>query len=409
VVAVVFRLLLKYSSRIGVSSLCSLSKILVRDDLFMRVVFISHSAGLCGAERSLLDLVVGVQAHGVQPTVVLPRYGPLADELERNYINYIVHPYHNWVGRNYKIVKGLCRFIINRASVPGLVKKLRGKGFDLVYTNTLATPVGATVAKAIGVKHVWHARELVEGMDLDFDYGSARSTRFISENSAQIIYNSCVVEEKFKPLFGGVPGAVIYNGWLVGEPVSGISRKSLAPEKPIKLCIVGSIHRGKGQHHAIEALSILKKSFPYIELDIVGVGNRPYMRELKNLCSALDVSTSVAWCGFASNVAEIFRRSDITLVCSQNEGFGRVVVEAMAEGCPVVASRSGGIPEIIEHGVNGLMYQSGSVEDLVQQIALLITDPDLYLRISREGVADVYKRFSRQRYAEEVHHVLKSL
>lgn len=375
----------------------------------MRVAFISHSAGLCGAERSLLDLVIGVQVYGVQPTVVLPRYGPLADELERNEINYIIHPYHNWVGRNYKIVKGFCRFIINRASVPGLVKKLRGKGFDLVYTNTLATPVGAVVAKAIGVKHVWHARELVEGMDLDFDYGAARSTRFISENSDQIIYNSCVVEEKFKPLFGEVPGAVIYNGWLVGEPVSKISRKSLSSEKTIKLCIVGSIHSGKGQHHAIEALSILKNRFPYIELDIVGAGNRPYNRELEKLCSTLDVSASVAWCGFASNVAEIFRRSDIALVCSQNEGFGRVVVEAMAEACPVVGSRSGGIPEIIEHGVNGLLYENGNVEDLVRQITLLINDPELYLRVSQEGAVDVYKRFSRQRYAKEVYCVLEKL
>jgi len=383
--------------------------VLVRDNLSMHVAFISHSSGLGGAERSLLDLVIGIQSYGVQPTVVLPRRGPLLAELENNNINYVVHLYHNWIGRNYKIIKGLCRFMINQASVPGLTKKLRGGGFDFVYSNSLATPVGALVARSIGVKHVWHARELVEGMDLGFDYGTSRSARFIAMNSCHMIYNSCAVEKKFEPFLDGIPGAVIYNGWLVGEPSSIVNISSLMPEKPIKLCIVGSLHRGKGQHQAIKALSILKRSFPKITLDIVGEGNMPYMRELEKLCSALGVSTSVVWSGFAHNVTAVFRRSDVALVCSRNEGFGRVVVEAMAEGCPVVGSRSGGIPEIIEHGVNGLMYDYGDIEGLARQVSALINDKYLYSTIAREGIADVYNRFSRQRYAEQIHQILGSL
>jgi len=375
----------------------------------MRVAFISHSSGLGGAERSLLDLVIGIQSYGVQPTVILPRRGPLLTELENNNINYVVHLYHNWIGRNYKIVKGLCRFMINQALVPGLIKKVREGDFDLVYSNSLATPVGALVARSIGVKHVWHARELVEGMDLDFDYGTSRSAHFIATNSCHMIYNSCAVEKKFKPLLEGVPGTVIYNGWLVGKPSSIVNISSLLPEKPIKLCIVGSLHRGKGQHQAIKALSILRRSFPKITLDIVGEGNMPYVRELEKLCSALGVSTSVVWFGFVHDVVSVFRRSDIALVCSRNEGFGRVVVEAMAEGCPVVGSRSGGIPEIIEHGVNGLMYDYGDTEDLVRQVSALINEKDLYSTIAREGIADAYRHFSRQRYAEQVYQVLASL
>jgi len=374
----------------------------------MKVAFISHSAKLEGAERSLLDLVVGIKNYGVQATVVLPRYGPLVEELKNNNISVIIHPYHNWLGRNYKLIKGLTRFIINRVSVPGLIRKLKEKKFDLIYTNTLATPVGAMVASKNKIKHIWHARELVEGMDLDFDYGTRRATRYIAMNSSYIIYNSYAVEKKFKPLFENIPGEVIYNGMLDGEPKKR-ERKVLTPDGTIKLCIVGRMHRGKGQHHAINALSILKSHFPKIELDIVGSGNRSYVRKLKKLCTTNGLSECVTWSGFTNDVAAVYKRSDIALVCSKNEGFGRVVVEAMAEGCPVVGSDSGGIPEIIEHGVSGLLYKSGRVEDLAKQVSHLINNSELYSQISRKGMVDVYKRFSRQRYVEQIYQVLNTL
>ncbi len=376
----------------------------------MRVAFFSHSAGLYGAERSLLDLVLGVRMYGVQPVVVLPKYGPLVNELEGNDINYIVHPYYGWLGRKYKFVKGIYRFLANRVSAQRLARILREVKIDLVYSNTISIPVGAIVAKAIGVKHIWHVREFVqEDMGADFDFGTPYSTQFIANNSSCIIYNSYAVKTKFTPLLGNTPGVVIYNGWLTGEPPCGVSSKILTYEKPIKLCIVGSVHRGKGQSEAIEALSILMQNFPYITLDIVGTGDISYIRELKELCSVRRVSTRVTWSGFSSNVAEVFRQSDITLVCSRNEAFGRVVVESMAEGCPVVGSCSGGIPEIITQGKNGLMYDSGCFEDLARQVSILINDPALYSRIVREGILDVYKRFSRKNYVEQVHHILGSL
>ena len=391
-------------------SLHVLSYVLARDNLFMRVAFFSHSAGLYGAERSLLDLVLGLRTYGVNPVVILPRRGPLSEKLERENIEHIVYPYCWWIGRDYKVILGPYRFVVNRLSAPALAKMLSKRGIDLVYSNTLATPVGAMVAKILDIKHIWHIREFVqEDMGADFYFGTSRATRYVANTTSCDIYNSLAVESKFKSLLGNIPGLVIYNGWLVGESHSKPNRKTLESKKPIKLSIVGGVHRGKGQHEAIEALSILKKEFPQIELNIVGGGRKSYMRGLRDLCSVQKVSSSVAWSGFSSNVSIVYRSSDIILVCSRNEAFGRVVVEAMAEGCPVVGSRSGGIPEIIEHGVSGLLYKCGSVDDLARQVSLLINDSQLYSRIVREGIVDVYKRFSRQRYVEQIYQVLKSL
>ncbi len=376
----------------------------------MRVAFFSHSAALFGAERSLLDIVLGVRAYGVSPIVVLPRCGALTDELERENVDYIIYPYYWWISRSYKAILGPYRLIANPILARCISWVLRGRGIDIVYSNTLATPVGAMVAKTLGVKHLWHVREFVhEDMGADFYLGTRRAAQFIAKSSSYIIYNSCAVETKFKLLFGNTPGAVIYNGWLIGSGTPKQYRKVLMPEKTIRLCIAGSLHRGKGQHHAIKALSVLKQSFPNMTLDIVGAGNRLYVRELEKLCSEVGVSASVVWSGYVSDVAAVFRRSDISLVCSRNEAFGRVVVEAMAEGCPVVGSRSGGIPEIIEHGVNGLLYNYESIDDLVRQVSVLINNQELYSKIARRGVVDAYKRFSRRRYAEQIHQVLKEL
>mgnify|MGYP002266555606 CR=1 FL=1 len=382
----------------------------MRGDVFMRVAFISHSAELCGAERSLLDLVVGVRMHGIHPTVVVPEYGPLVEEFKRNNISYIIHSYRKWVGGKNKTVEGIFRYIINRMSAPKLARMLRERDIDLVYSNSIVFPVGAMVANAIGVKHVWHIREFVqEDMGADFDFGTPFVARFIEKNSSFIIYNSHAVKKKFMPLLEGAPGAVISNGWLTGKSPGVVDRCVLTSDKPIKLCIVGSVHRGKGQHEAIEALSVLRRKFSHVVLEIVGVGDVSYTCELEKLCASHDVSESVTFSGYSGDVSSVFRRSDIALVCSRNEAFGRVVVEAMAEGCPVVASRSGGVPEIIECGVNGLLYKCGNVEDLVQQVSLLIDNPSLYSSIARNGIMDVYKRFSRKRYVEQIHSVLESL
>ena len=373
----------------------------------MRVAFFSHSAGLYGAERSLLDLVLGLKKSGIHPVVILPTYGDLVDALNEHNIQSIIFMHYGWIGRRYKMIKGTYRYLFNRLAVNFLTSRLSNEGFDLVYSNTIYSPMGALVARSLNIKHILHIREFVhEDMGADFDYGTSYATKFVANTSSYLVYNSYAVRTKFEPFFVDVPSVVIYNGWLAGKPPCSTNREMLTHKKTIKLCIVGSVHRGKGQHKAIEALSILKRNFPNITLNIVGTGDISYIRELKELCSARQVSSCVNWFGFSNNVAEIFRQSDIALVCSENEAFGRVVVESMAEGCPVVGSDSGGIPEIIIQGKNGLMYD-GSFEDLARQVCILINDPELYTLIVKEGIIDVYNRFGHKNYVGQVRHLLE--
>ncbi len=270
------------------------------------------------------------------------------------------------------------------------------------------------MAKAIGVEHVWHIREFIhEDMGADFDFGTSWSYNFVRKKTSFVIYNSAAVKEKFSVFLGGLPSEVVYNGWLPEKKDAPKSmkpaRRILSPDMPIKLCIVGSLSRGKRQHEIIRTLPLLRHKYPQIRLDIVGDGSQDYIDELKELCVEYGLSNSVFWPGYVDNVSEIFKHFDISIVCSRNEAFGRVVVESMAAGCPVVAANSGGIPEIITHGKNGIMYTSGDHDELAQQITKLITDKELYSRVVKNGIVDSYDRFSRKTLGNNIYRILSQL
>lgn len=373
----------------------------------MKVALFSHSSGFYGAERSLADLVVCMGAFGLEPLVVLPGQGQLGEVLGEHGIECVVSPYYGWLGRRQRLVKGAYRAGFNAFAVRRLSRMLAARGIAVVYTNTLASPVGALVARSMGLPHVWHLREFVhEDMGAEFDYGLSRAARVIATHSDYVIYNSQALKDKYGPIIRPSSEVVIHNGWLQAVH-SGKNPKTLdrSPDE-LKLCIVGSVHRGKGQHEAIEALTALERRGRRASLTIVGLGDPAYMRELEQLSHDRGITSRVHFAGFRTDVSEIYRESDVALVCSRSEAFGRVVVEAMAEGCPVVASNSGGIPEIIQQGVNGLLYRQGEPEDLAEKVIYLAENVAEYNAISRNGLVDAFARFDVRRYSEQVSDVL---
>jgi glycosyltransferase involved in cell wall biosynthesis len=101
--------------------------------------------------------------------------------------------------------------------------------------------------------------------------------------------------------------------------------------------------------------------------------------------------------------------ADITLVCSTCEAFGRVAVESMSVGTPVVGSNSGGLPEIIEDEVNGLLYKPGNPQMLANQVTRLVNDPELYELISQNCISSVYKRFTTDRYVADIESIIREV
>lgn len=376
----------------------------------MKVLFVSHSAGMYGAERSLGELVSALDRTKIQPFVLLPRKGPLVDLLVRNQVPFLIAPYHLWIRRKLRRPLGMVRWLQNISAVRDLISDVKRIGPDCIYTNTITTPVGALLSRDLGLRHIWHIRECVQdGLNSDFDFGTSFVADFINSTADALIFNSSALRQKYGELLHSQTVAVIYNGPLTCKP----GRKASIGEKNERvnrsICIIGSLGSAKGHHIVLNALSLLPGDFDDVRLKIVGSGDRVYLWNLKLLARLLKVQNRIDWLGFRHDAMDILEESDAVIVASKFEAFGRVAVESMAMGCPVIAARSGGTPEIIADGVNGLLFRPDDAKSLAMAIERLYRDQDLRGKIVSTGLKSVYPKFSRARYVAEISTLLLSM
>jgi glycosyltransferase involved in cell wall biosynthesis len=144
---------------------------------------------------------------------------------------------------------------------------------------------------------------------------------------------------------------------------------------PVRCLAVARLVERKGLGCLIRAFALLERG--RFELDIVGDG--PDRHALRELATNLGVAEEVRFLGSLSRpmVAERYRQADLFTLPSTAESFGNVFAEALASGLPIVASQVGGIPDLVEHGSNGLLVPPGDPLRLAQAIRYLADDPQL--------------------------------
>lgn len=181
-----------------------------------------------------------------------------------------------------------------------------------------------------------------------------------------------------------------------GDPLS-FRRQLGIPEGAMVIGLVGRLEPSKGQDILIRALATLKGEFPDIHLLLPGeppCEAKGYDRELRRLASTLGLDDEVHFIGFQANIAAVYAALDICVLASRKESFGLVLLEAMAMGVPLVATAAGGVPEIIEDGMSGLLVPPGDPEALAYAIRRLIQDPEQRQRLSRAGQNLVATKFN---------------
>lgn len=174
-----------------------------------------------------------------------------------------------------------------------------------------------------------------------------------------------------------------------------------------RLITVGRLVECKGVEYLIRAVGELRKVFPDVSLDVIGDG--PLRRQLEELSVELEVSPAVKFHGAVGSdkVLELLQESDIYvqpgIIASDGsrEGQGIVVAEAQAVGLPVVASRVGGIPEIVVEGESAFLVTPKDVSALTDQISLLIQNPALREQMGVAGRAFVEQGLSQEALAKE--------
>ena len=369
-----------------------------------------------GSERSLLGIIDYLAPMGVDISVVLPRSGPLMEELARRQIAYRLTRLPWWTTRRGKATNPdrMLRRMVEAGAV--VAKMVEAWQADIVYTNTSVISAGSLAAMLTGKPHVWHVREVPSDPDgIRYLLPLSTMVRFIDLTSNIVLYNSDAVRREWAGQTPSEKTRVIYN-YLPAPVVGGADgRLELFERRPelkdkFKIAIIGSILEWKRQLDAVRAIATLIKSAKPVCLLMVGpVGSEAYFEKIQEFVREEKMEDSVHYLGYLDNPAQVMRTADLTLVCSKTEPFGRVTIESMLVGTPVIGACGGGTPELINDGMDGLLYEPGNADDLVEKINSLVEDRS---RLAKMGDA---ARQSARRFSSiadtigPIHDILTSL
>ncbi|WP_069266038.1 glycosyltransferase family 4 protein [Paraburkholderia nodosa] len=377
-----------------------------------RVLAIDQSGVLGGAELSLLEVVKGLRSR---IDVLLFNDGPFREALDKAgaRVEVIDSGALNKVRRD----GGTAPRLGVLAGIAALVRETRRRAreADVLYANTQrAMVIGVLAGKLARKPVVWHLRDIVS----DEHFG--RVQRAVIKGCAKlglahVIANSHASAKVFAQLtrFDAKRIDVVHNG-VDESPFRALARVPQAqlrvqiglPEDAFLVGAFSRLARWKGQHVLLEALL----DEPRAHAVFVGAplfGEDAYAAELRAFVEANGLQARVHFLGFRHDIAACMRAVDVIAHTSITpEPFGRVVVEGMLAQRPVVASRDGGVTEIVEHGESGLLCTPGDAKELAATIGRLHDDAALRDRLAVQGLATARERFGKQQYVDAVERVL---
>jgi len=371
-------------------------------------LFVDQSGEPGGAELCLLPLAA---LHAKHSEVLLLADGPFRTLLEAQGVrvsvrsNAKVSAIHragmrlSWL----RALPGMARQIVSIA--------LRARRFDVLYLNTQKALVLGALGKPLHRSPIiWHAHDVMTPDH--FGKTQLRIVRWIVRHAVdQVVANSQATADALIELTGLPAEAlpVVHNGIdakafmdVDAAKAAALRRSFNVPDTAWLAGLFGRLAPWKGQHLAIEALTKL----PDVHLFLVGAplfGEDAYAAELHRLAEARGVADRVHFAGAQSDVPVWMKAMDVILHTSlKPEPFGRVIIEGMAAGRPVVASGAGGVVEIVQHRVNGWLIEPGEVDQLVEAIDTLRASPELARTLTGQAQRDVQQRFALDSYLQQI-------
>jgi glycosyltransferase involved in cell wall biosynthesis len=351
-----------------------------------RILFLAHSGSIGGAELSLLSLV---QHFGDHASVVLFADGPYRMRLEEAGASVRVldgGPYLHGVRRETRVPDPRAMFAA--LSLARKVARL-GREYDLLYANSQkAFVIGCAASVLCRRPLLWHLRDILTrdhfssaNIRLDVTLANLFATRVVSVSRA--------ARDAFTAA-GGAPDRihVVHNG-VDARPFLNVRERDvaavrdglgLAPGQKL-IGLVSRISPWKGQDLLVRTIA----GMPDVHVILVGgtlFGEEAYETALHAVVDELGVRDRVHFLGIRDDVPVLMSACDLLVhAATAPEPFGRVVIEGMLVGKPIVAPRAGGVVELLEDGVTGMLYDEGSAKSLGEAIALALADPERSARI----------------------------
>ena len=362
----------------------------------IRILHVDHTPLIGGAELSLLELVKTLDSRcksAVVCTDACPEFVRMLKEAGMD----------TFIARMPRI-RGVGAVTALARGVAELRRAIRRFKPDIVHSNTVRTHIiSAIVARLCRVRVVWTIRDFTFPIWLYRLLVGLVDRVICVSRAIERIYGTGRVSKK---------ASVVLNGILVPSLDISAERARIRseygiPEKAPLVVSVGHLVPLKGQRYLLQAALAVNGRIPDARFILVGEEqSQSYADELKELASEPALNGSVIFAGFRHDALSYMCASDLVAHTSvEAESFGRVLVEAMALGRPLIASPYGGPTEVIEDGISGLLVTPTAVDELADAIVNVLTDADLADKLSRGGQARFEECFDQKRETEAIQHI----
>jgi glycosyltransferase involved in cell wall biosynthesis len=209
-----------------------------------------------------------------------------------------------------------------------------------------------------------------------------------------------------------IPNGVDLTRFERAESAESPFRALGVPEGAPVVVVVSRLNPLKGLEPFLEAAALVAADFPSARFVVVGDTNpneRPYWSVLTNLTGKLGMTERVMFAGLRHDVPQLLSAATISVMPSLNEALSNVVLESMAAGAPVVATRVGGTPEAIEDGVNGMLVPPGEPRAMAAAIGALLANPERARRLGDAARQSINERYSMERMVSATEQLYQAL
>jgi glycosyltransferase involved in cell wall biosynthesis len=264
---------------------------------------------------------------------------------------------------------------------------IRRERIDAVVANSTVLISSVLGARLAGVPIVVHAQEAPK----------SRAARRLFRFHGALADCVVAISPGISDAFGAARAHILLNP--VGIPVAGPpQRPARAPGAAPHLVVVGTVDRHKRQDLAVEALRVLHDGGLPATLDLIGLeADAEYVAQLRERTAELGLDAFVTFAGQCSDVDRRLLAAD-ALLLPAGEVTPLVLMEAMAQGTPVVAARMGSVADVVgEHEQTGMLFAPDDVEALAAAVRAIAEDPELAERLSRQGRERIEERYDERR------------
>ncbi len=381
------------------------------------IAYVDHADQVGGAEKSLCELVAHLDRKRWEPVIVHHpdarwlRYAKEAGVQLRADLPpsklYATRRGDLGVG----VLASLKRLFRAAPVVRGIARAIRSIAPTLVHTNSTKMHLMAGGAARIqGVPVIWHMRDLLTEPD-----AHRWLRRAVDRVCPEVIAISHAVATQFEGMpcrVHVIPNGVPLDRFRPGNPPEGLREElELPPGSPVA-CIVGRLTPWKGHRTLLRAWRRVLREIPEAHLLIIGevaFWDGGYEDELRSLAQMLEIGDSVRWTRFREDVPDLLRLSDLLVLASEGEPFGRVLIEAMATGLPIVGTASGGVPEIVIDGETGLLVPTKAPDVMADALVELLSAPPRAREMGAAGRLRACEHFDIRRVTREVEEVYESI